>query len=316
MCTGVRFNDAAGNMYLGRNLDWCVGYGQGIVITPRGKSVPSPFQGTIKPKYAVIGMAITVGDVPLYFDVYNEAGLGIAGLNFPGYCGYAPDAIEGTTNIAAYEFPFWVAANFSTVAEAKAAIENVTIVAKPINEKFPVSELHWIIGDNKESIVVEYTPEGMQIFDNDLDVLTNQPGYGWHHENVRNYLHIENDYPGKIVWTRDSLVPFSSGSTMLGIPGAFDPVSRFVRVAFFNAHYPAQTGEKDNVTRLFHTLQAVAMCKGASMMSNNEFEFTVYTGGFSSATKTYYFQTYDDFGLTSASLNDYDLDATDFFKVA
>ncbi len=36
MCTGVRFSDENGNMYFGRNLDWSVGYGQKVVITPRG----------------------------------------------------------------------------------------------------------------------------------------------------------------------------------------------------------------------------------------------------------------------------------------
>ncbi|MBR3180340.1 linear amide C-N hydrolase, partial [Candidatus Saccharibacteria bacterium] len=36
MCTGVRFSDDAGNMYFGRNLDWSVGYGEKVVLTPRG----------------------------------------------------------------------------------------------------------------------------------------------------------------------------------------------------------------------------------------------------------------------------------------
>ena len=36
MCTGVRFADEDGNMYLGRNLDWSFSYGEKIVVTPRG----------------------------------------------------------------------------------------------------------------------------------------------------------------------------------------------------------------------------------------------------------------------------------------
>ena len=43
MCTGVRFNDEAGNMYFGRNLDWSTGYGQKVVITPRGYTYHSAF---------------------------------------------------------------------------------------------------------------------------------------------------------------------------------------------------------------------------------------------------------------------------------
>ena len=161
MCTGVRFNDENGNMFFGRNLDWSVGYGQKIVVTPKGYNYHSAFLGDMRPKHALIGMGIVAENTPLYFDCGNEAGLAIAGLNFPGYAEYAPDAVDGKTNVAAYEFPLWVAMNFETVDEVERALKDVAIVAKPISEQYPVSLLHWIIGDAKRSIVVEYTADGM-----------------------------------------------------------------------------------------------------------------------------------------------------------
>jgi choloylglycine hydrolase len=60
MCTGVRFNDAAGNMYFGRNLDWSVGYGQKIVVTPKGYHYHSAFLGEMAPKYANIAIIIII----------------------------------------------------------------------------------------------------------------------------------------------------------------------------------------------------------------------------------------------------------------
>lgn len=200
MCTGVRFSDDKGNMYFGRNLDWSVPYGQKIVVTPRGYKYQSAFLGELSMKYALIGMGIIQENVPLYFDCGNEAGLAIAGLNFPGYAKYEDDAVEGKTNISAYEFPLWVAMNFSTVDEVEDALKDVAIIAKPINEKYPVSMLHWIIGDAKRSIVVEYTERGMEIFHNDVDILTNQPGYAWHQENLRNYMNLENRFPESVKW--------------------------------------------------------------------------------------------------------------------
>ena len=162
MCTGVRFSDDKGNMYFGRNLDWSEGYGQKVVFAPKDYAYNSAFLGEMKSKQgAIIGMAIVVENTPLYFDCANEAGLAIAGLNFPGYASYAPAAIDGKTNVAAYEFPLWVAMNFATVDDAEKALRDVAIVAKPINEQFPVSQLHFIIGDGKRSIVVEYTDKGM-----------------------------------------------------------------------------------------------------------------------------------------------------------
>lgn len=307
MCTGVRFCDDKGNMYFGRNLDWSVGYGQKIVVTPKGYNYNSAFLGSMQPKYAVIGMGIVQENVPLYFDCGNEAGLAIAGLNFPGYAQYAPDAVEGKTNVAAYEFPLWVAMNFSTVDEVEKALADVVIVAKAINDKYPVSLLHWIIGDAKRSIVVEYTAEGLQIFQNDVDVLTNQPGYGWHKENLRNYMNLSSPQPEKVNWGKAEMTAFGSGSLMRGLPGDYYSPSRFVRVAYLNTHYPVKSTEDENVSRLFHTLAGVAMIDGAAAMATGDFEKTVYTGGYSAASKTYYWNTYENPSIQKACLADYDI---------
>lgn len=312
MCTGVRFSDDKGNMYFGRNLDWSTGYGQKVVVTPRGYSYTSAFLGEMKSKTgAIIGMAIVEENTPLYFDCANEAGLGIAGLNFPGYAKYEADAVDGKTNIAAYEFPLWVAMNFSSVDEAEKALQDVAIVAKPINEKFPVSQLHFIIGDGKRSIVVEYTEKGIEIFDNQVDILTNQPGYAWHQENLRNYMNLFPQMPEKINWGRHEMTAFGSGSLMRGIPGDYYAPSRFVRVAYLNTHYPTKSTEEENVSRLFHTLTGVAMIDGAAEMADGKCEITVYTGGYSAASKTYYYNTYEDPAIKAVKLADFDLDSAD-----
>lgn len=314
MCTGIRFNDDNGNMFFGRNLDWSVGYGQRIVVTPKGYQYHSAFLGDLVPKYALIGMGIVEEDVPLYFDCGNEAGLAVAGLNFPGYAEYEKDAVEGKTNIAAYEFPLWIAMNFSTVDEVEDALKSVAVVAKPINDKYPVSLLHWIIGDKTRSIVVEYTSDGMQIFHNDVDVLTNQPGYAWHKENLRNYMNLYSLQPEKVTWGKAEMTAFGSGSLMRGLPGDYYSPSRFIRVAYLNTHYPVKSTEEENISRLFHTLAGVAMIDGAAAMADGNFEKTVYTGGYSAATKTYYWNTYEDPSIKKSALSDFDINGTELIQ--
>ena len=308
MCTGVRFSSKDGAMYFGRNLDWSCGYGEKVVITPRGYKYGSAFLGEMGGS-AVIGMGIIAENVPLYFDCANEHGLAVAGLNFPGYAAYAPNAVDGKTNVAAYEFPLWVVLNFKTVDEAEKALRDVAIVAKPINEQYPVSQLHWLIGDTKRSIVVEYTANGMEIYENDVDVLTNQPGYGWHKENLRNYMNLGSKMPEDVKWDKVSMKPFGSGSLLRGLPGGFYPTDRFVRVAYFNTHYPMQSTEAANISRLFHTLAGVAMIDGAAAMTDGRFEKTIYTGGYSAAAQTYYYNTYEDFAIKSVAMKDYELDS-------
>ncbi|MBR3175820.1 choloylglycine hydrolase [Candidatus Saccharibacteria bacterium] len=314
MCTGVRFDDGNGNMYFGRNLDWSVPYGQKVVITPRGYKYKTAFLGENANSPALIGMGIIAENTPLYFDCANEHGLAVAGLNFPGYAKYAEAAIDGKTNVAAYEFPLWVALNFKTVDEVEKALKDVAIVARPINDQYPVSQLHWIIGDAKRSIVVEYTERGMEIFKNDVDILTNQPGYAWHKENLRNYMNLFPQMPKEVKWRKETLTAFGSGSLMRGIPGDYYAPSRFVRVAYLNTHYPDKTSEEENVSRLFHTLTGVAMIDGAAAMADGAFEKTIYTGGYSSKTKTYYYSTYEDPAIVSVKMEDFDLNSADLIQ--
>lgn len=306
MCTGIRFSDPDGRMYLARNLDWTRGYGQRVVITPTGYRPRSPFGAVAAIDHAVIGMGIVEDDTPLYFDCGNDAGLAVAGLNFPGYADYAPEPVDGATNVAAYEFPLWVASRFGSVAEVEAALGDVVIVDRPINPTYPSSLLHWIIGDGVRAIVVEHTGDGMHVLDDDVDVLANQPGFTWHHENLRNYLNTSPDFPEETVLGRAHLTPFGSGAHMRGIPGDYSSPSRFVRAAYVNAHYPVQSTEAANVSRAFHTLQQVAMVDGCAAMASGEFETTIYTGLFSARTSTYYWNTYDDPAIRSVALADHD----------
>ena len=316
MCTAVRFDDNEGNMYFGRNLDWTEGYGEKVVITPTSYKYNSAYLGEMTPHHgAIIGMAIIAENTPLYFDCANQAGLAIAGLNFPGYAEYEKEPVENKTNVSAYEFPLWVTLNFSTVDEVEEALKDTCIVAKPINDQYPVSELHYIIGDKNRSIVVEYTKNGTEIFHNDVDVLTNQPGYGWHQENLRNYMNLEPKKPHEVKWGEAKMMPFGSGSMMRGLPGDYYSPSRFVRVAYLNTHYPTKESEDENVIRLFHTLTGVAMIEGAANMDETSFEKTIYTGGYSTASQTYYYNTYDNPAIMHVSLSDYDLEKSDLIEV-
>ena len=316
MCTGIRFDDKNGNMYFGRNLDWCNDYGEKVTITPRGHKYDSAFLGELMSKAgAIIGMAIVVDNKPLYFDCANEAGLAIAGLNFPGYAKFELSAVDGKTNIAVYEFPLYVAMNFSSVDEVEKALSNIAIVAKPVNDKYPVSELHYFICDGKRSIVVEYTERGMEVYPDEVDILTNQPGYAWHHENLRNYMNLFHQMPREIKWGDVSLKPFGSGSLSRGLPGDYYSTSRFVRGAYLNTHYPVKDDEKENISRLFHTLGGVSMIEGAAAMADGQFEKTIYTGGYSSASKTYYYNTYDSPDIKHVTLSDYNLDGGEIIQV-
>ena len=315
MCTGVRFADSNGTMYFGRNLDWTQGYGERVVVTPPGAAVPAAFPRPSDPErgHAVMGMGIVVQGVPLYFDCGNDAGLAVAGLNFPQSAQYAAEPAAQGVNVAAYEFPFWVARTCASLSEAREALEHVTVVAKPVNEQLPVANLHWIIGDKTGSIVVECMADGMHVWEDDVDVLTNEPDFGWHRQNLRNYLTLSEGLPDEQSWAGAPLKAFGSGVGVQGIPGDYGGPARFVRAAFVNTHYPVQEGEKANVTRLFRTLGAAAVPDGVAQMANGAFEKTLYTSCFAAGSLTYYHATYDDPAIRAYPLAACDLTGTEPF---
>ena len=246
-------------MFFGRNLDWSCGYGERVRIMPKGFPASYQFLDDAPAAHAAIGMCVDYNNYPMFFDCGNDAGLAVAGLNFPGYAAYADAPEQGRTNVCAYEFPLWVAASFSSVDEVQAALANVTIVGASAGEGLGVSYLHWIIGDATRSIVVESRADGMHVLDDPVDVLTNQPSLEWHLENLRGYITATNDFPAAATWRAADLAPFGAGAGMRGIPGDCYSPSRFVKAAYLNANYPEKSGEHDNVIRMLRTLGADAV---------------------------------------------------------
>ncbi len=316
MCTGVRFTDEAGHMYWGRNLDWNESYGQVPIVMPKGYRLKRAFGDAYESKYSAIGMSVEYEGYPLYFNCANEAGLAIGGLNFPGYAAFEKEALPNKTNVAAYEMPAWVAANFATVDQAEAALKDVAIIGKRVAPSMPVAMLHWHIADNKRSIVVEYQEDGMHIYEDKVDVLTNQPPFTWHMENLRNYMCCSGEWPGDIQWRDDTLSPFGTGATMRGIPGDTYSTSRFVKAAFINSFHPQKKTENENVMRMFHTLGNVSFVEGCAKMADGTSEITIFSDCFSAATSTYYYNTYEDPALKSFCLKDYaDADPSALIKL-
>lgn len=305
MCTSVRVTDGQGNMFWGRNFDWNASYGEFPLVVPKGYKLSRAFGDDYACKHACVGMSVEYDGYPLFFNCGNDAGLAVGGLNFPGYACFEDGPIDGKTNVAAYEVPAWIGANFATVDEAEAALKDVAIVDKSIAPSFGVSMLHWHIADAKRSIVVEYQKDGMHIYDDPVDVLTNQPPFPWHMENLRNYMCCNGDWPGDVEWVNDKLMPFGTGASMRGIPGDSYSTSRFVKAAFVNAFYPQKTDENDNVMRVLHTLGSVAFVEGTAKMADGSSEKTIFSDCFSTATGTYYFNTYDNPAVRTIKLGDY-----------
>lgn len=303
MCTAINLRKR--NHYFGRNLDLEYHYNEEVVISPQNFNFPFRNISFRNDPYPMIGMATVIDGVPLYYDATNIHGLSMAGLNFPGNAVYHPIK-EGTDNVASFELIPWILVQCRTVQEARTLLSRINITDTIFSKDFPPTPLHWIISDQKESIAVESEAEGVSVYDNPIDVLTNTPPFPYHMYNLCNYLNLTNNAPTGDLIKSLNLHPYSNGMGGIGLPGDLSSASRFVRAAFMLASSDCEDTESDCVSQFFHVLDTVAHPRG-SVIVNKKYEITYYSSCCNTQKGIYYYKTYGNSRITAVDMYNEDL---------
>ena len=303
MCTAICYRNNFS--YFGRNLDFYCGFCEKVVIAPRHFEIKMKCEKSIPSHYAMIGMACVINDIPLYFEATNEMGLSMAGLNFPEnavYNGFA----EGKDNVTPFELIPWILSKCSSVGEVKSLLNKINLVNIDFSKELPLSPLHWMVSDRKCSIVVEALKDGLKIYDNPFEVLTNNPPFEFHQMNASNFMGLGI---GEVVSQFKENIPmknYSLGLGALGLPGDFSSASRFIRALFVKENSISEKNEKSNVNQFFHILNSVAMPKGC-ILAENGFAYNRYSSCCNIDSGIYYYKTYDDFEIKSVNMHNVDL---------
>lgn len=304
MCTATTYKTK--DFYFGRTLDYEFSYGEKIVITPRNYRFDFEYMGEAKEHLAIIGMAHVSDNYPLYYDGINEAGLGMAGLNFVGNAKYGED-LDDKKNVAQYEFIPWILCQCHSVKAAKELLLDSNITARPFKD-FPCASLHWIIADKEEAITVECMEDGMHIYENEVGVLTNNPSFDKQMFNLNNYRHLSVKDPENTFSENISLTRYSRGMGAIGLPGDLSSASRFVRVAFAKLNAVSDDSEQSSVSQFFHILGSVWQNRGLCEVAPGKFEITIYASCCNADKGIYYYKTYDNHQITAVDMNKENLD--------
>lgn len=305
MCTAATYQSQ--DFYFGRTFDYEFNYGEEVVVTPRNYSFQLRHQNPLKEHYAMIGIAHMAGDYPLYYDAVNEKGLGMAGLNFVGNAVYNK-VQEGRDNIAQFEFIPWILGQCATVQEARVLLTHINLVDTPFNEKFPVSQLHWILADRDETITIEAVAEGLKIYDNPVGVLTNNPPFDKQMFRLHDYSYLSPEQPVNRFSKDLKLKPYSRGMGAMGLPGDLSSASRFVRVAFTRMNAVSGPSESESVSEFFHILGSVDQTRGCCLLENGKYEITIYTSCCNADRGIYYYTTYENHQITAVDMYRENLD--------
>lgn len=304
MCTAVTYRTK--DHYFGRNLDYEYSYQETVTITPRDYVFHFRRLPPMEHHYALIGMAMVSNDYPLYYDATNEHGLSIAGLNFPHSAKYMPEMSE-KDNVTPFELIPWVLGCCKTAAEAVIKLKNANLVNISFSKEFPLSPLHWIMADSEHTVVIEQTDAGLQIFENPVGILTNEPPFPFHMTNLQNYLHVTSEEAVNRFAPAVALHAYSRGMGGIGLPGDLSSASRFVKAAFTKLNSVSSSTEFASISQVFHILGSVAQQQGCVKVGQS-YEKTIYTSCCNTTKGIYYYTTYENSQITGIRLHGIDLD--------
>lgn len=312
MCTSIAMKRE--HFYFGRNMDIEYEFGERIVITPRNYPFTFRKAGELKSHYAMIGMATVVAGYPLYAEAANEKGLCISGLNFPENAYYSTALDNSKANVSPFELIPWLLGQCADLAEAKKLLETTCLVAIPFSDQLPLAPLHWHIADQSGSIVLEATADGMRVYENPIGVLTNNPPFHFHMQNLCQYMNLTPKQPDNCFHTMTGLKPFSMGQGSVGLPGDFSSPSRFVKASYLLLNSSCKKDDANSVAQFFHLLSSVSMVRGAVLMPNGKYEVTTYSCCIDADQGIYYYTTYANHQITAVNMHKANLKCADLIE--
>ena len=300
-CTGIVLHAQDGAVISARTMEFSFDVKSNILVVPAETLITNLVMdekhtgSSYKAKYGFVG-ANALGK-PIVVDGVNEKGLYFGAFYFKHLARYEK-LIEDNRDsaISSEEFGNYILSQFASVDEVKKALPDLVIVGTWIKEINSYAPFHYAVTDrNGASIVIEYTKDGLKVFDNTVNVITNNPTYDWHLTNLNNYLGLSAENRGGRVVGRQTLRPVGEGTGLFGLPGDHSSPSRFVRAtAFANSALPSANADQA-VFSAFHILNHFDIPKGSIRETINDdlyTDYTVWTSVADTKNSVYYYKTY------------------------
>lgn len=290
MCTAIKLQ--LNNTYLCRSLDLEYNLNETVIITPRNYNIKYKYLDSNNNHYAIFGIGIIKNDFPLYYDACNEYGLYISGLNLYFSTSYN-SYINNKINITSFEIILYLLSIYKSVNDIKNIINGLNITNDTFDNDLPISKLHFFISDKEQTIVLEIINGIINIYDNNVNVLTNEPPFPYQLQFLNNYYNLSNDDSNRVFKT-------SKGGHLIGLPGDNLSTSRFVKSYFTKNNIVIN---ENNISEIFNMFNNVWEINGLTKVGENKYYKTIYISIYDINNLILYFKTYNNSNIYGVSLN-------------
>ena len=252
-----------------------------------------------KGKYDHVG--IGVGPSKQLQEAINSEGLSVQTHTLRG-SQYQKANATGSTNICFSDITSFMVSNFASVAEVSNALKTqVSVIGDSDSDGY----FHWAVTDKyHQAIVIEYVNGQLNIHNNTVRVMTNDPTFDFHLQNLNQYVWLGTSWSNQKAVAVDSeigTVPqqISHGINLGGIPGDVSPPSRFVKAFYLKQYSQLNTPAKslsEGIILATSIMNTVFIPKGVISLKpgDESYDFTQFSTIKIPSQSKFYFKTYDN----------------------
>lgn len=326
-CTALLFRDARGGAYAGRTMELSMELPYVLTSIPRGHEFTSAVDGhsplKFQSKYAIFGITVpneSINDLKIVEGV-NEQGLTFSILAYTSASGPADNAAKTKAMLAAIDLGAWTLGQFATAGEVKAALgENEVILTSLAPLHGAKTPFHFVVHDKTgKSIVIEFSNQKQNVYDNPVGVMTNGPELTWHLTNLNNYTFLNNLDQSNGKFGDLAVSQPDSGIATAGLPASNTSVGRFVRAAYYTT-FAEKTEPQNAIRTLGHIMNNFDRPRGITIDPPNSggldiegsgaadekgynTEYTSWTVLGDLTNNEFYIRTYDTLNFVKFDLN-------------
>jgi choloylglycine hydrolase len=326
-CTGMVMEGEDGTVVYGRTQEWSMfDFKTQATVYPQGKSfrakTPEGRNGVSwNAKYGFLSFLLLDS---VTGDGMNEKGLAAGSFYHEGFAEYAEyDPALAEKSMAPTNVVNYILSNFATIEEVRKGLQKVRVVPVKNPAIGKVPPVHFFVADpSGKSLVIEYRGGTPKIYDNPVGVITNNPTFDWHLQNLRNYGYLKAESYKPKNWGNLKISPLSGGSGLLGLPGDFTSPSRFVRALVLREVSNPTSGGQETVEHFFRVMDSFnAPSKLGEGQTKQDLKKnplpsnTQYTVAYNTTDLTTYYHTTWNRQIRKIDLNEIDFTKSEVRKI-